>query len=150
MRATLAERLLAKVRHEQRVEGMTLCWIWTASLDGKGYGQINLGRRMARAHRVAYELFVAKIEDPTLDLDHLCRVIVCCNPAHLELVTHRVNLMRGNSPPAINATKTHCPQGHEYTAANTYIYPRTGWRQCRPCMRAHQSRLHRARQAATA
>ena len=31
-----------------------------------------------------------------------------------------------------NAEKTHCPQGHEYTALNTYTCPR-GKRRCRTC-----------------
>lgn len=30
------------------------------------------------------------------------------------------------------ANKTHCPQGHEYNAENTYVSPR-GWRYCTPC-----------------
>lgn len=31
---------------------------------------------------------------------------------------------------------THCPQGHEYTEANTYIIPSTGHRMCRACVKA--------------
>lgn len=33
-----------------------------------------------------------------------------------------------------NKAKTHCPQGHEYTAENTYVYP-DGSRECRTCKR---------------
>jgi len=33
-----------------------------------------------------------------------------------------------------NATKTHCPKGHEYNAENTY-YNDNGWRSCRTCSR---------------
>lgn len=33
-----------------------------------------------------------------------------------------------------NSLKTHCPQKHEYTPANTYINPR-GSRECRICKR---------------
>jgi hypothetical protein len=32
--------------------------------------------------------------------------------------------------------RTHCPKGHPYDEANTYVTPR-GWRQCRTCNRAH-------------
>ena len=38
--------------------------------------------------------------------------------------------------------RTRCPQGHEYTPENTYIYAKTGERQCRECGR------RRAREAA--
>jgi hypothetical protein len=31
---------------------------------------------------------------------------------------------------------THCPQGHEYTEENTYVYPRTGHRQCLTCIKS--------------
>ena len=31
-----------------------------------------------------------------------------------------------------NGNKTHCPQGHEYTPENTYIYP-SGARGCQAC-----------------
>jgi hypothetical protein len=33
----------------------------------------------------------------------------------------------------LNARKTHCPQGHEYTPENTYVQPK-GSRACRTCM----------------
>lgn len=36
-----------------------------------------------------------------------------------------------------NATKTHCPQGHEYTEENTYINPGRGSRACRICKTKH-------------
>lgn len=41
-----------------------------------------------------YELLVGPIP-PGLQIDHLCRNKICVNPAHLEPVTHRENLMRG-------------------------------------------------------
>jgi hypothetical protein len=35
-----------------------------------------------------------------------------------------------------NSSKTHCPQGHEYTEENTYITPK-GSRVCRTCMKTN-------------
>jgi hypothetical protein len=46
----------------------------------------------------------------------------------------------GNHP---DANKTHCPQGHEYTKANTYIKPRTGHRECRICHRDQVKQAYR-------
>jgi hypothetical protein len=46
------------------------------------------------AHRFAYELLVGPIPED-LELDHLCRVRHCVNPAHLEPVTHLENILRG-------------------------------------------------------
>src|SRR3977135_3690762 len=89
------------------------CWPWLGSTTGSGYGQIRYGGHLL-AHRIAYVL--RKGDIPTgLQLDHLCRNRSCVNPAHLEPVTGRENPLRGGSPTAVNAFKTHCPQGHEYT-----------------------------------
>lgn len=82
-----------------------------------------------RAYRFAYEVTNGPIGDDYV-LDHLCRVRECCNPAHLEPVTIKVNNERGEK-----AMQTHCIHGHEFTAANTYIKPKVGTRCCRACRR---------------
>src|SRR5437763_12827689 len=82
------------------------CWRWQRALNEGGYGLVGYGGKVARAHRVAYELFVGPIP-LELELDHLCRVRRCVNPSHLEPVTRRENVLR--SPiqlAAVNATKT--------------------------------------------
>jgi len=93
---------------------------------------------MQYAHRFGYELLVGPI--PTgLTLDHLCRVRTCVNPAHLEPVSIGENVLRGDTRPAANLKKTHCPRGHAYDAANTYI-ARGGERHCRTCNTAKSQR----------
>lgn len=67
--------------------------------------------------------------------DHLCRNRPCVNPWHIEIVTHRENTLRGTAPTAVNAAKTHCVHGHEFTPENTYVSPQ-GWRWCRACKRS--------------
>lgn len=114
------------------------CWIWTASLSC-GYGQLTTYRdgkqKHQWAHRVVYVLVRGSIPKG-LTLDHLCRVTKCVNPDHLEPVTMEVNLLRGTSPPAMNARKTHCIHNHELTAENVYIAH--GYK--RHCMRCKRLR----------
>ena len=73
-----------------------------------------------------------------LDLDHLCRNRWCVNPEHVEPVTRRENLIRGQTTIAQNVSKTHCPAGHAYDETNTYYY--RGMRQCRICRDLHRAR----------
>jgi hypothetical protein len=87
---------------------------------------------MRKSHRIAYQLLVGPIPDG-LVLDHLCRNRACCNPRHIEPVSQRENLMRGETVCASHAIKTHCINGHAFDEANTYI-DREGKRKCRECM----------------
>lgn len=88
--------------------------------DKHGYGRIGHFDKNFLTHRLSFEYFNGPIE-PGLHLDHLCRNPSCCNPSHLEPVTNQENQMRGLSPWAINARKTHCKRGHEFTEANTFV-----------------------------
>ena len=113
------------------------CWLWNAYVTPRGYGQVGApvaGER--QAHRVAYALSVGPIPDG-LTIDHLCRVKLCCNPAHLESVTAAENHRRWAE------TLTTCPHGHAKTPENTYVTAR-GFRQCRECRRLSQVRYYAA------
>ena len=116
------------------------CIEWIASTDGTGYGKFMAepghNGRMTQAHRWSYEYHVGPIPDG-LQLDHLCRNRACVNPDHLEPVSQRENLLRGVGATAMNARKTHCPEGHRYAGPNLYVNPTTGSRLCRTCRREH-------------
>lgn len=75
----------------------TPCWVWQRALT-QGYGKIaQPGYHSPRnAHCVYYERYVGPIPKG-LDLDHLCRVRACVNPAHLEPVSRAVNIRRGDN-----------------------------------------------------
>ena len=116
------------------------CWLWTGGLTPEGYGKFWLNGKHVGAHRVAYALATGGLPDRERHLDHLCRVRHCVRREHLEPVTVRETLMRGPTTlAAVNAAKTHCRNGHEFTDANTYRAP-GGQRMCRECMRASDRR----------
>lgn len=138
---TVAERFWVKV---DKGDG-TGCWLWTATKLKHGYGQFGIGgHKRVYAHRFAYELMVGPIPDG-LQLDHIkerCTSKLCVKViddefslAHLEPVTHRENILRGDGITARNARKTHCKRDHPFTGANTYIRP-NGSRQCIICSQA--------------
>lgn len=137
---------LPKLRPHQKTLGWSLrdklsaastwagsCRVWLRA-KAKGYGTINLDGAMRQAHRASYECFVGPIP-AGLDIDHLCRNPSCINPDHLEPVTCKENILRGESPPAQNTAKTHCPRGHVYAGGNLRLTKGSGWRKCRECDR---------------
>lgn len=134
-RKPLIERLLV------HIEITPSCWLWRGSVADNGYGHIRGwvdGKWKNRlVHRVAYELFVGPLP-ADMQPDHLCKVKNCINPDHLEAVTPRENVMRTGGPPALNARKSHCLRGHEFTEANTSLC--LGKRICKTCKRGWRKR----------
>lgn len=132
------ERFWAKVDRQ----GPDDCWLWQAGSMPQGYGNFFYNPGTLGAHVFAYETLVGPVLDG-LELDHLCRNPACVNPAHLEPVTHRENCLRGISPAAFHAKKTHCPKGHPYSE-----HPgNPNWRICRQCHRESAKRQVERRKA---
>lgn len=113
------------------------CWEWQAALDKDGYGLFWFDSRQRRAHRFSYENFVKKIPDG-LVLDHLCRNVKCVNPEHLEVVTNRINIIRGRWKSNNLNTFTHCNRGHKFTDESS-IRRKDGKKTCRICKDAYTS-----------
>lgn len=121
-------------------EPNTGCWLWLGSLDRGGYGKLASG---AIAHRVVYEQHKGPIPEGR-QLDHLCRQRSCVNPDHLEPVTRRENVIRGNVSRGADRTgKPFCKHGHALTPENTYTG--RGWDECRVCRREAKQRFDAAR-----
>lgn len=140
-KASQADRFWAKVNKT------ATCWLWTGALRGNGYGILRIGpatASMMYAHRYSYELLVGPIPDG-LQIDHLCRVRGCVNPAHLEPVTSRENNLRSESPSAKQWRAGVCGRGHPKTPENAYIRPDTGSRDCLACRRENKQRARTAR-----
>lgn len=122
------------------------CWHWFGARATKGYGHIRLASvNTIRIHRILFAWLIHPIPTGQKygELDHLCRRPSCCNPLHMEFTSHCANVLRGDSPQANNARKTHCNKGHILDKANTYIIPSTGSRVCRICQAKYQECLRK-------
>ena len=137
-------------RWAEKVDVTPGCWFWTACLSPAGYGQFGVGSRtdgsdrLVYAHRFSYEQYVGSIPNG-LEIDHaccdpawckggVCPHRSCVNPTHLEAVTRRENIARGNHPTARARRLNECYRGHPYNEKNTYVGP-NGKRVCRVCAR---------------
>lgn len=106
------------------------CWNWTGSSNSRGYGCVAVKKKSQLSHRVAYQALVGPIPDG-LQIDHLCRNKMCCNPAHLEPVTALENTRR-----ALDVRgRSRCVKGHPMAGPNLVVRHRYGWeyRTCRMC-----------------
>lgn len=104
----VADRILSKVVKSGD------CWQWVGAIKENGYGVIlDQGvRRMVYVHRKMFELFYYKIPDG-LVIDHLCRNRACCKPSHLQAVTQKENLLRGENRNFVTQRTGFCARGHE-------------------------------------
>lgn len=109
-------------------EPNTGCWLWSGGTTKGGYGNTKVHYRSLNTHRLAYEVLVGPVPHG-LELDHVCRVPACCNPEHLEPVTHMENLRRSPIHPGGG---THCGRGHRFTEADRL--PGRKSRRCRACL----------------
>lgn len=128
------------------------CWPWRGYIDAKGYGSgYEPGTLQKKsAHRLVWSILVGPLGSEHV-LDHMCHDPdacneatacphrACVNPAHLKVTTVASNTMRGGSPVARNARKTHCKNGHRFSEQNTRIR-KGGGRTCRACDLINQRR----------
>jgi hypothetical protein len=141
----MIETLPARLR--ARIHVQNDCWI--CGLDTARYAQYYDNGVRFLAHRFVYEFLIGPIP-AGLQLDHLCRVPACVNPAHLEPVTSKQNIQRGltgyfgekykGKGARPWRQKTHCKYGHAYEGYNLIIDSK-GKRLCRACYNASRVRI---------
>jgi len=118
------------------------------SLRADGHLQVNLWRggnyRTRKVHQLVAEAFIGPRPDG---------MEVCHNdgdPVNNDLFNLRYDTQSENGRDVVrhgrhkNALKTHCPSGHPYSEANTYVWRRR--RYCRICSVEHLQN-HKARKA---
>ena len=124
----ILERIMAKVIRVGK------CLFWTGATNGHGYGVIlaeGQPRRMIYVHRAIFEAINGPIINNKV-LDHLCRNRNCCNIEHLEAVTHRENLFRGEAPNWKTTRTKICKRGH-YIDGKNVQQATDGRFRCRIC-----------------
>jgi hypothetical protein len=139
-----------KVASRLVLDTETGCLLWTGAKTKDGYGQVWVpGVGVRRVHRVVWEHFNGPIPEG-LVIDHrICRNRACAAIAHMEVVSPRLNTLRGATVTAQNAARTHCPAGHELAGANLVAsHLKHGWRQCRTCQGVRNRLKHEAVRAA--
>ena len=106
------------------------CWNWLTYKDDENYGYFFYNGMKRRAHRIAYTLIRGVIPDG-LTIDHICMNRSCCNPAHMDAITIRENILRSETTLAgANIRKTHCSRGHLLPEPD-----KMGYRRCSQCAR---------------
>jgi len=72
------------------------CWEWTGAIDTRGYGNLRVDGKTARAHRVAYSLVHGEIPSGEghhgTVIMHTCDNRLCCNPDHLKATDQSGNM----------------------------------------------------------
>ncbi len=125
--------------HSKIVVSDSGCWEWQGTIDANGYGVV---RGSFRAHQLTFTRYVGPVPEG-LEIDHLCRNRACCNPQHLEAVTHQENLRRAAKA---RPRRTHCVRGHEWSETNTRVCE-DGRRCCRSCEREKAAEQRRRAKA---
>lgn len=93
MRKELVTRPIEQRFSEKLLTHDDGCILWTGYALPNGYGIIGNGRRgsgYSYVHRLAWEIANGPIP-AGLQIDHLCHRTLCCNTAHLRVVTPSEN-----------------------------------------------------------
>jgi len=120
------------------------CWLWIGSVASDGYSRFRGYGGSISGHSFSYWYHVGPVPEGH-ELDHICRVRCCVNPAHLRPLTHADNVALADfTKNHRNGRKTHCLRGHELSGDNLLVerWRHLTMRKCRACKKY---RLERAK-----
>ncbi len=80
------------------------CWLWTGSINNKGYGQVRINDRSCLAHRVSFEMANGTLPAGLWVL-HRCDTPACVRPDHLFSGDASVNMADCASKGRLNLQK---------------------------------------------
>lgn len=118
----------------------TGCLLWRGAVNNSGYANFFLAGKVIALHRMMWVWANQKEIPQGLDLDHLCRVRNCVAPNHLEPVSRKENVVRGDNS---YEGEEKCRRGHDLTAPNAFLVSKMGSRQCRLCRNERAREVHR-------
>ncbi len=87
--------MISELMQNVTKEPYTDCWIWLSTSFG-GYGTVSIKNKSHWVHKYFYENLVGEVPKG-MELDHLCKNRICCNPDHLEIVTPAQNSQRSKN-----------------------------------------------------
>jgi hypothetical protein len=117
---------LARFWAKVDIKDIDSCWLWTASLNSKGYGSFAVRGSGVSAHKISWAL--AKndgvLSDAKSHVMHSCDTRSCVNPNHLSLGTPKDNardaINKGRNVVRIPSQEATCKRGHPRTPENTH------------------------------
>lgn len=135
LKTPIYEQIMAQVIQDTT----TGCWVFTGLLSIGRYGTLKDRGKTLYVHRWLYEERYGLLL-PGFELDHLCKNPPCCNIEHLQIVTHRENLMRSSSPSGVHARKQVCPKCQGPYSVR--VFRKKGKtmtsRICKPCLKSYE------------
>lgn len=88
------KKIFDKIMSKVIINYDTGCWEWKGGTSGTGrgghYGRMCLDGGTVSTHICMWINFFGMIP-PKKQIDHKCNNRICCNPDHLQMLTHKQN-----------------------------------------------------------
>lgn len=96
-KSPIRDEIIERIAENVNIDDDTGCWEWRGGTSGDGrgggYGRISVHGHTSAVHRVMWCLIHGYLPRQK-QIDHVCKNRICCNPRHLEMVTHKENQRR--------------------------------------------------------